>query len=117
MEGTVRIWLGIGGNFTDDASTDLLVGKPAGIKVSQTVLGDHYEFKPAAGGVAVHVTKSPLTFKLVSSAGKTLMTESTGLSWNKTTTCVRRVRAIVVRFQLHGVYVCECQPHVHMCGG
>ena len=89
----VRVWLAWGGNFTDEASEDIVTGKPsATLTVAVLDKGEYYELsasdtKPAATSVTLRASKSPLKFSLYRGAsGDLLLSESVPLSHNSTAT-------------------------------
>ena len=87
----VRIWLAWGGNFTDDATADIVTGAPsATVKASLVDKGDHFEIGATDGTAKASVTlravKSPLSFSMFSATGELLWAESAPLSRNATAT-------------------------------
>lgn len=84
-EDVVRIWLGWAGNFTDDASEDIVVGVPLESLSAQFVEeSDHYEMRATPkSDVTLRATKSPLRFSMYK-AGQLVWSETVGLSRNGT---------------------------------
>ena len=83
----VRVWLAWGGNFTDEASADIITGKPvSGITAQVSDKGDHYEITAGSSSVSLHAAKSPAKFSLYSAGGALLWAEAAPLSHNSTAT-------------------------------
>ena len=80
----MRVWLAIGGNFTDPSSEDLLVGTPTGVKATMTKSAAHIDFATTA--LTLRATTSPIQFSLLDNTATVLMKETEGLTWNGTTT-------------------------------
>jgi hypothetical protein len=85
-ENTVRVWLGVKGNFSDPASAEIVVVGLDDIRciAKFTETADAYSMS-AGDGVTLVATKNPLAFKMT--RGPTVLWEETaGLSWNGTAT-------------------------------
>ena len=84
---TLRLWLGRRGNFTDDASHDLIVSAPAGLTAAARV--ERGVLVAAAPGCSLEmrVAMAAGTFELRrGGGGATLWSEAAPLRWNASTT-------------------------------
>lgn len=81
----VRVWLGWAGEFTDDASEDIVVGAPLeSLNAQFEEESDYYEMRATSGSdVTLRASKSPLTLSMFK-AGAMVWSESVGLSRNST---------------------------------
>lgn len=91
----VRIWLAWNGNFTDEATADIVTGSPStAVKANLTDKGTYYEISATDGtmvedtipSVVLHAKKAPLTFSMYSGAGALLWAEAAPLSRNASAT-------------------------------